>query len=120
MSIQAGALIIAIAIIRAIALNELPKTTFLVLWGIVLVRLLVPISISSGFSIYNIAGVASSNAQLAVSAFVTDAILPVNTQTQGQAATPIAPTVFFSISPITVIWLIGVFALLALFIAWYI
>ena len=54
MSIQAGVLIAAIIIIRAIALNRLPKTVFLVLWGVVLMRLLVPFSFSSRFSIYTL------------------------------------------------------------------
>jgi len=53
MSIQAVFLIVAIVIIRAAALNKLPKTTFLVLWGVVLLRLLVPFSISTGLSVYN-------------------------------------------------------------------
>lgn len=34
MSIYAAVLIIAILIIRAVAVNKLPKKTFLVLWGI--------------------------------------------------------------------------------------
>ena len=45
MSIIAGVLIIAIVIIHATALNRLPKKMFLVLWGVVLVRLLIPVSI---------------------------------------------------------------------------
>ena len=53
MSIQAVFIIVAIVIIRAAALNKLPKTTFLMLWGVVLLRLLVPFSISTGLSVYN-------------------------------------------------------------------
>jgi len=45
MSISAGLLVAAIAAIRAVALNRLPKKMFLVLWGMVLFRLLVPIAI---------------------------------------------------------------------------
>ena len=52
MSLQAGLLIIAIIIIRAVALHKLPKTVFLILWGVVLVRLLVPLSVTSLFSLY--------------------------------------------------------------------
>ena len=44
MSITAGILIIAIIIIRSLLLNFLPKITFPVLWGIVLIRLIFPFS----------------------------------------------------------------------------
>ena len=51
MSISAGLLVIAIVLIRVIALNKLPKVAFLVLWGVVLVRLLVPVAIPMPFGI---------------------------------------------------------------------
>ena len=54
MSISAGILIAAIVIIRAIALNRVPKSTFLVLWGVAILRLFVPISVSSHFSLYSV------------------------------------------------------------------
>ena len=43
----------AVVVIRAVAINRLPKRTFLVLWEIVLIRLLVPFSIPSIFSIHS-------------------------------------------------------------------
>lgn len=52
MSLQAGLLIAAIVVVRAVALNRLPKTTFLILWGVALFRMLVPFSISSRWSLY--------------------------------------------------------------------
>ena len=42
MSLSGAVMIIAIIIIRALAINRLPKKTFLILWGIVLLRLMVP------------------------------------------------------------------------------
>lgn len=54
MSISAGILILAIIIIRSLFLNRLPKKTFLIMWGIVLIELLIPISISSSFSVYSL------------------------------------------------------------------
>lgn len=54
MSISGAVLILAIVVIRAITINKLPKKTFLVLWGIVLLRLLIPFSIPSIFSVYSI------------------------------------------------------------------
>lgn len=56
MSISGAILILAVAIIRAVAINRLPKKTFLVLWGIVLFRLLIPFSIPSVFSVYSLIG----------------------------------------------------------------
>ncbi len=45
MSFSGAVLIIAAAVLRALFLNRLPKRTFCILWGIVLVRLLMPFSI---------------------------------------------------------------------------
>lgn len=56
MSISGAILILAIVIIRAIAINRLPKKTFLVLWFIALLRLLIPFSIPSVFSVYSLIG----------------------------------------------------------------
>lgn len=53
MSFSGAILILVIVVIRAIGINKLPKRTFLVLWEIVLIRLLVPFSIPSIFSVYS-------------------------------------------------------------------
>ena len=49
MSLSASLLILAIVVIRSLAVHSLPKVTFLVLWGVALVRLFVPFSILSPF-----------------------------------------------------------------------
>lgn len=54
MSFTGAVLIIAVAIARAVTINRLPKKTFLILWGIVVLRLSVPFSISSVYSIYSL------------------------------------------------------------------
>lgn len=54
MSISGGIMILAIIVIRALAINRLPKKTFTALWGIVLLRLLVPFSFPSPFSVYSL------------------------------------------------------------------
>ena len=54
MSLYGGILIIAIVIFRSVFIGKLPKSTFLVLWGIALARLLVPIAIPSSLSIYTL------------------------------------------------------------------
>ena len=51
-SLCGGILILAILAIRAALLYRLPKRTFPVLWGVALLRLLLPFSFSSIFSVY--------------------------------------------------------------------
>lgn len=52
MSISGAVFIAAIVIIRGLTINKLPKKTFLILWEMALLRLLVPFSIPSAFSVY--------------------------------------------------------------------
>ncbi|MCD8007110.1 MAG: M56 family metallopeptidase [Oscillospiraceae bacterium] len=47
MTLTGGALILLVLLIRAIFLNRIPKTAFIVMWAVVLVRLLVPVSFAS-------------------------------------------------------------------------
>lgn len=53
MSIYGAVIILAVLIIRAITLHKLPKRTFLILWAVALLRLLVPFEISSELSLYS-------------------------------------------------------------------
>lgn len=55
MSISGAVLILAV-VVRAAAINRLPKKTFLALWYIALLRLLVPFSIPSVLSAYSLIG----------------------------------------------------------------
>lgn len=55
MDLSASIFILAVILIRALTLYSLPKKTFLVLWSAVLCRLLIPFTISSQFSIFNLA-----------------------------------------------------------------
>lgn len=52
MSISAAVMVLAVIVIRALTINSLPKKTFIALWGIVLLRLLLPFHFSSSFSAY--------------------------------------------------------------------
>ncbi|MEY8389611.1 M56 family metallopeptidase [Oscillospiraceae bacterium 38-13] len=56
MSFAGAVMILAIIVIRALAINLLPKKTFLALWGIAVMRLLLPFSIPSAFSVYSLIG----------------------------------------------------------------
>ena len=55
MSLQASVLILVIMLLRRLFIHKLPKKTFLVLWAVVLCCLLLPVSIPSRFSVWNIA-----------------------------------------------------------------
>ena len=50
MTLAGGAMVLAVVLARALLLNRLPKATFIVLWALVAVRLLVPVSIPSPWS----------------------------------------------------------------------
>ena len=56
MSFAGAVMILAIAIIRTLAISLLPKKTFLALWGIAAARLLLPFSLPSAFSVYSLIG----------------------------------------------------------------
>lgn len=64
MSFSGAAFITAVVLIRAVAINKLPKKTFLVLWELVMLRLLIPFSIPSMFSIYTLVTHSISSATL--------------------------------------------------------
>lgn len=54
MSLAGGVMILVITVIRALAIERLPKKTFLALWAAALARLLVPVSLPSALSIYSL------------------------------------------------------------------
>lgn len=98
MSISGGALILFVLLVRTLALHHLPKTTFLVLWEIVALRLLLPVSIPLPFNVYtqvdHLAGTLGNGV-------VKQVVLE---------STPIAATQFcakFSASAVVAIWLVG-------------
>ena len=55
MSFSAAVLILIITVIRALFIHRLPKATFIALWWIALVRLLLPLSLPSPLSVYSLA-----------------------------------------------------------------
>lgn len=52
MSLSGGMLIVAVMALRAVMLHRVPKRTFLILWGIVALRLCVPVAFPSPYSIW--------------------------------------------------------------------
>ncbi|MBD5105270.1 MAG: M56 family metallopeptidase [Ruminococcaceae bacterium] len=56
MSFYGAVLILVITALRAVTINKLPKKTFLILWGIAMVRLLIPYELPSALSVYSLIG----------------------------------------------------------------
>ncbi|MEK4427166.1 M56 family metallopeptidase [Solibacillus sp. FSL K6-1523] len=115
MSMSAGVLILITVTIRALGLNKLPKITFLALWGVVTFRLLIPFSIPSNLSIYNITdGVGTfinPKAQMpsGTNPFADGSISTVDTR-----ILPIQEGIFLA-SSIQIIWMIGAVSLALFF-----
>jgi len=114
MSVQAGVLIAAIVIVRAITLYRLPKASFLALWGIVVARLLIPFTLTSKWSVYNLfAGLLGhEDAAVPASSFVAVWSDQVPTS-PGAAVGPASATP--AISPLTALWMGGMAVLAVVF-----
>ena len=104
MSFAGGMMILAVIVIRALAINLLPKKTFEVLWGIVVVRLLIPFSVPSTFSVYSLLG---GHASAIDAAKDSQAIGMLPTETTGQMAAMV-DGISNAIPIWTVIWAAGV------------
>jgi beta-lactamase regulating signal transducer with metallopeptidase domain len=119
MSISAGMLILAIVLIRVVALNRLPKIALLMLWGVALFRLLVPLSLPAPFSVQFSFYSAIREAAGAVSPDnatmpMFEGMLIFGDTTAGMIGET-AQVQTANISPITIIWLFGMFAVIIFF-----
>ena len=100
MSFTGGILILAVIVIRALAINMLPKKAFNALWWISVVRLMIPFSIPSAFSVYSLMGShAPGNGSQAIR------VLPI--WASGQAAS-MPDSITNAVSTWTVVWAAGV------------
>ena len=100
MSFAGGILILAVIVIRALAINMLPKKAFNALWWISVVRLMIPFSIPSAFSVYSLMGShAPGNGSQAIR------VLPIGAS--GQAAS-MPDSITNAVSTWTVVWAAGV------------
>ena len=100
MSFTGGILILAVIVIRALAINMLPKKAFNALWWISVVRLMIPFSIPSAFSVYSLMGShAPGNGSQAIR------VLPIGAS--GQAAS-MPDSITNAVSTWTVVWTAGV------------
>lgn len=112
MSGQGGVLILVILALRLVALNRLPKNTFLCLWGMALFRLLCPVTVSSRLSVYRLFLPRTSTAPAPVVEETASRVI-LDTAQQVPAA---QSAEFTQWSPLPVIWACGV-VLLALWFA---
>lgn len=104
MSVAGAVMIMVITVIRALAINRLPKKTFLILWGITIIRLLIPFSCPSKFSIYSLLGkktVSDINETPAVR------FMPINTQGPVSTQAPQSQIPALTISAWDIIWVAG-------------
>lgn len=90
MSVHGGILILVILLLRQIFKRKLPGRTFTFLWCVALVRLLVPCSVSSPFSVYSLAGPQAEAFQdrLAGTTAFWDGFQPVQTGGESGGAFP--------------------------------
>ena len=122
MSFSGAIFIIVVIAVRAVFINKLPKRTFLVLWGIALLRLLIPFSIPSMLSAYSVINrstpVKETVSDMPISDFIpstqTGQLFVGESTTQAQM-----PQGSIGISVWTVIWCAGAIFCAAFFIISY-
>jgi beta-lactamase regulating signal transducer with metallopeptidase domain len=108
MSFAGAVMIGVITVIRALTINRLPKKTFLVLWSITLVRLLIPFSLPSALSIYSLFRKSTQQTVLADNPAVV--LVPSVPTEQIPATAETLHATAASISVWVVIWAVGALA----------
>ena len=122
MSISGAVFIAVVIAVRAVSINKLPKRTFLVLWGIALLRLLIPFSIPSMLSAYSFINRSISVKETVSDMTVSDFIPSAQTgqlfigESMAQAQ---MPQNSMQVSVWIVIWCVGAIACAAFFIISY-
>ncbi len=76
MSFQGGVLILVTMALRAAALHRLPKGAFSALWGMALLRLLLPFKLASALSVYSLANRLAAAANSAPAAVPLPGVMP--------------------------------------------
>lgn len=120
-SISASVFILAVIFLRFLLIHKLPKMTFMILWGVASVQLLVPVSVQSQFSIFtaveHVSGMFTSPKLITTpesSTFNngTTVIMPPITESLTASIMPLKTA--SQMSPLVWMWLVG-FTLCALF-----
>ena len=110
MSVAGGVLILCIVVVRALAIHRLPKTTFLVLWMIAALRLLLPFSIPLPFNIHIGLDVFSDVVQELPSGNIAST-LPGDSPPSYDIGTAVPSPATEHISIFVILWLVGVLLL---------
>ena len=123
MSVSASVFIVAVISLRSLLIHKLPKITFMFLWGVALIQLLVPVSVQSQFSIFTAAEHVSrmftapkliSTSEGSASINGTTVIMPPITE---HLTAPMMPLKTASqISPFVWVWFVGFTLCVLLFI----
>lgn len=114
MSVAGGVLILFIVVIRALAIHRLPKTTFLALWMIAALRLLLPFSIPLPFNIHIGLDVFSDVVQELPSGNIAST-LPGDSPPSYDIGTAVPSPVTERISIFVMLWLVGALLLVLYF-----
>ena len=122
MSFSAAVMILVIIVVRALAINKLPKKVFVLLWDVVLLRLLIPFSIPSVFSAYTFVKRSEPVQEVIAEAPAVGMITqmtgaPVNAGINSGA---IVPNAVQSVSPLLIIWSVGFLLCVAFFVVSYV
>ena len=119
MSVQAGMLIAVVILIRSLTLYRLPKVSFLILWGMVLLRMLVPFSVSTKWSIYNLFSVLPGDPRAGVmqdaGTLAGGKSAPWSGSVPGQPGNTVSRGEGIFSSPLVLLWLCGMAVLAAVF-----
>lgn len=106
MSLSGGIMVLAVIILRSILLNRFPKRVFVLFWTIVLMRLLIPFQINSVFSIFSFVNKYFVGENKTV--YTAGKFIPVQTAEMVFENTyNNSSRNFFTISPIMILWFIG-------------
>lgn len=121
MSLYGAVLILVIVVIRAIAINKLPKKIFLVFWGIAIARLLLPVSFPSVFSFFMLNNTDAPVLNLIEKGIfdLTTEVLPNQQIGVENGATQFLPNNIPTVSILFLVWITGMLLVAGYFLVSY-
>lgn len=121
MSVMGAVMILVIAVMRKITLNKLPKKTFVLLWEIAILRLILPFSVQSVTSVYTLFARKSNMAEVTLPAVwqAQNVVIPQNVLQPNNNATSEIPAPFPDYNVWQIIWLVGMVLMVSGFVVLY-
>ena len=109
-----GIFVLAIALLRALALRRLPKQTFVTLWWAAALRLLIPLELPSQFSVYTLLESLGEKPvtpvpQAVSTIYVPAAALPVQPPEPVRTSTPLWPVLWTAGGAVLALWFLAVY-----------